>query len=92
MTNVLTPVAEILVKQTWQDNNVAAPCFNYYAMIGAVDAEELTYSLDPLTPEVLHEQLGNRMKAAANAADVAEQKLTLEMIGRYIDENIKPSE
>ena len=69
-------------------------------MTGAVDATELTYSLHPLTPEVLHEQLGNRMKAAPNAAPKHEpqpatlnpQRLTLERISRYIDENIKPSE
>jgi len=95
MSNVLTPLAEILVQQDWNGNGVAAPCFNYYAMTGTVDATDLTSSPAPLAPKELHKQLSNRMKAAANAATMAaavHQKSTLERIGLYIDENIKPSE
>jgi len=90
MNNVLTPLAEILVQQEWK-NGVAAPCFNYYAMIGEVDGN-LISSPVPLAPKDLHKQLGNRMKDAAKAATVEVQKSTLERIDRYIDENIKPPE
>ena len=91
MNNVLTPLAEILLQQDW-GNGVAAPCFNYYAMTGEVGKAQLTFSLVPLTPEELHEQLGNRMKDAANAASDDEEKVTLERIERYIDNNIDPSD
>ena len=51
MTEVLTPLANILVAQNLKDDNVAAPCFNYYPL----DAQgEL---LAPLGPKALHSAL-----------------------------------
>lgn len=89
MSNVLTPLAEIFVKQPWK-GGVAAPCFNYYAITGDVGGV-LTPSPVPLTPTVLHKQLSNRMKDVVNAATTAvQQKPTLERISGYIDEHIKP--
>lgn len=88
MSGVLTPLAEILLRQT-QEVGVAAPCFNYYAMTGDVGAN-LVVSLTPLTPEVLHAQLSNRMQDAVNAAPDA-QKSNLGSIKRKADSS-KPSE
>ena len=92
MSNVLTPLAEILVKQDRKGDNhgVAAPCFNYYAMTGVVGAPKLTSSPVPLAPKDLYAQLKNRMKDAENAVAEQNLKLTLEGIYCYIDENIKP--
>ena len=87
MSNVLTPLAEILVQQEWKDG-FAAPCFNYYAMTEVEG--NLISSPVPLEPEDLHKQLSNRMEAAVNAATDDQKKFKLEGIKRYIDENIKP--
>lgn len=90
MSSVLTPLAEILIKQPW-NSGVAAPCFNYYAMIGDVGGP-LAPSPIPLPPGLLHRQLSNRLKDAANATSDPQQKFTLERIDRYVNENVKPFE
>lgn len=66
MRRVLTPLAEILVQQPWEDG-VAAPCFNYYAMTGSVGTV-LVPSLVPLTPGALYTQLKYRVQDALAAA------------------------
>ena len=91
MSNVLTPLAEILVQQGRNGDGVAAPCFNYYPMTSKADGEDLI-PCPVLAPKELHKQLSNKIKAALYAATAVQEKSTLERIRLYIDENIKPSE
>ncbi len=88
MSNVLTPLAEILVQQPLKDR-VAAPCFNYYAM--TTGENSLIPSPVPLAPSVLHTELTNRITEAATAATVNEQKFTLQKMASYVSKNLKPS-
>jgi len=92
MSNVLTPLADILVLQELGDDgyhSVAAPCFNYYAM-GTKQDGSLIPNPAPLQPVALHNELKNRMQEVVDAATVPAQKFTLETIQRYIRDNIKP--
>jgi len=92
MSNVLTPLAEILVQQKLGDHNVAAPCFNYYALTTAADGG-LVPSPRPLRPKLLHRELKLRMREVIRAAPYATpepQRLGLDKIEHYIGENLCP--
>lgn len=60
MTNVLTPLAEVLVQQTFKDG-CAAPCFDYYPMHDSV-------AKSPLGPRELHRALANEIDWAIQYA------------------------
>lgn len=51
----------------------------------------LVINLNPLTPEVLHEQLSDRMQDAVNTAPDTQQKSDLGSIKRDVDSS-KPSD
>ena len=92
MSNVLTPLAELLVQQKLGGDNVAAPCFNYYALITAADGS-LVPSPRPLKPKYLYRELKLRVREAICAAPDAipeHQRLRLKTIEHYIGDNLRP--
>ena len=92
MSNVLTPLAEILVQQKLGGDNVAAPCFNYYALTTAADGS-LVPSPRPLRPKYLYRELKLRVREAIRAAPDAipeHQRHRLKTIEHYIGDNLRP--
>lgn len=92
MSNLLTPLAEILVQQKLGGENVAAPCFNYYALTTAADGS-LVPSPRPLRPKYLYRELRLRVREAICAVPedaLEQQRVRLKTIEHYVGENLRP--
>ena len=86
MTNVLTPLAGILVHQRLDYGKFAAPCFNYYPL------DDNGKPKAPLNPVELHSQLVSRVSDAYDAAPLlpADVKKSLRQMAVYIRDKIPP--
>ncbi|KIM80115.1 hypothetical protein PILCRDRAFT_822630 [Piloderma croceum F 1598] len=86
MTNVLTPVANILVRQRLDNdkNRVAAPCFNYYPLKDDGKPE------NPLSPRELYTRLCQLVANAILASPTDDMKESLSQMRDYIRDKIRP--
>jgi hypothetical protein len=83
MTNVLTPLAVMLIHQELgQDDLVAAPCFNYYPI------KDDGKPGDPLEPKKLHVKLVQLLAIAALATTNSDERASLEQIIPYVKTKI----
>ncbi|KAJ3568663.1 hypothetical protein NP233_g5565 [Leucocoprinus birnbaumii] len=83
MSNVIMPLSELIVQQSYGDG-CAAPCFNYYPMFGLVAGT-------PLVPIKLHGCLTDEIAGAIEAAPLTDDvaRLATEAAGRAADGVLK---